>query len=120
MFLLSAIALRNSKQATVEDHNKPQNHGAYVTDWQLFLDNTCNLLHKTEQMLVLSGHFLDLLTPHHKHQTADLDKSLVHCFLASKQMDIQNLALSLFIVNSDDSMILGNAKHTVTFVLAQL
>jgi hypothetical protein len=35
-------------------------------------------------------------------------------------MDAQNLALALIIVESDDSMVPGNAKHRVPFILTQL
>jgi hypothetical protein len=33
-------------------------------------------------------------------------------------MDTQNLALALIIVDFDDSMVPGNAKHRVPFILA--
>jgi hypothetical protein len=35
-------------------------------------------------------------------------------------MDTQNLALTLINVDSDDSMVPGNAKHRMPFILAKV
>jgi hypothetical protein len=62
MFLLTVNALENTKQANTENH----------TSLKIMV---CKL-HRIITNRGLLTHFLDFLTVHHKHQTADMEKTI--------------------------------------------
>lgn len=104
MFLVSVIALENRKQANAENHTslKIKVHELHRIITRRFMNTFSGLLNSSSQT----------------SKSWSGKNYLVYSFLCSKQMDTQNLALALIVVESDDSKVPENAKHMVTFIIA--